>query len=131
MHVQPYLMFPGTCRDALNFYATALGGAIEHVQTMAESPLPAAPEYADRIFNAVFHADGIRFMASDGEPGKDPQVGHNFAMFVSCPDEDKQQQIFSTLSEGGRVMFPLNGGFGMVEDQFEIRWMIALDTQSS
>lgn len=127
MHVQPYLMFPGTCRDALDFYAEALGGAIEHVQTVGESPLQAPPEHADRVFNSVFVAGRLRFMASDGEPGDDPRVGHNFAMFVSCSDAEKQQQVFAALAEGGRVLFPLNEGFGMIEDRFEIRWMIALD----
>ena len=128
MRVQPYLIFPGTCRDALDFYAQALGGAADHVQTVGESPLPAPPEHADRIFNAVFVAGELRFMASDGEPGRELQVGHNFAMFLSCRDAETQQRIFSALAEGGRVLFQLDRGFGMLEDQFQIRWMIALDT---
>jgi PhnB protein len=128
MHVQPYLIFPGTCRDALEFYAETLGGTIEHVQTVAESHLPAAPEHGDRVFHSVFVAGDLRFMASDGEPGKDPQVGHNFAMFLTCDDDEQQGRIFSTLQEGGRVMVPLDGGFGMLEDRFGIRWMIGLGT---
>ena len=129
MHVIPYLMFPGNCRQALGFYANALGGAIEHVQTVGESPLPAPPEHANRIFNSVFVAGGLRFMASDGEPGNDPRVGHNFAMFVSCPDAESQRRIFAAMVDGGRVLFPLNDGFGMLEDRFQIRWMIALEAQ--
>ncbi len=127
MHLQPYLIFPGTCRDALEFYSEALGGAIEHLQTVGDSPLPAPAEYADRIFNSVFVAGGLRFMASDGEPGNDPRVGQNFAMFVTCPDAERQGKVFAALEEGGRVLFPLDEGFGMIEDRFEIRWMIALE----
>lgn len=127
MHVQPYLMFPGTCREALEFYADALGGEIEHVQTVGESPMPASPEHADRIFNSVFAAGPLRFMASDGEPGKDPRNGRNFAMFVSCTSPEEQEQVFAALSKGGRVLFPLADGFGMLEDPFEVWWMIALE----
>lgn len=129
MNVQPYLMFPGTCREALNFYAEALGGSIEHLQTVGESHLPSTPEHADRVFHSIFVADGLRFMASDGEPHNEPRAGENFAMFVSCPNAEKQQKVFEALVEGGKVMFPLNEGFGMLEDRFEIRWMIALEGQ--
>jgi len=120
-------MFPGTCREALDFYAGAFGGEIEHLQTVGESPLPASPEDADRIFNAVFAAGQLRFRASDGAPGNDPRVGHNFAMFVSCRGADQQREVFTALADGGRILFPLNEGFAMIEDRFEIRWMIALD----
>ena len=66
-------------------------------------------------------------MASDAEPGKDPAVGENFAMFVNCPSAEAQQRVFTALSEGGRVVMPLAGGFGMVEDPFGVRWMVAGD----
>jgi len=59
--------------------------------------------------------------------GKDPRVGRNFAMFVSCQDAETQQQVFTALAEDGSVLFPLNDGFGMIEDRFEIRRTIALE----
>lgn len=127
MYVEPFLIFPGTCRDALDFYAEALGGKITHIQTVGDSPLAAAPEHADRVFNAIFAADGLRLRASDGEPGRDPVVGQNFAMFVVCPNEGRQERIFSTLADGGRVLFPLRDGFGMVVDRFAVQWMIDIE----
>ena len=126
MQVQPYLIFPGTCRQALDFYAGAFGGEIEHIQTFGESHLPAPPEHAERVFNSVFTAGRLKIRASDGEPGKDPRVGENVALFVLCSDPGEQQKIFTALADGGNVLFPLNEGFGMVVDRFEQRWMIAL-----
>ncbi len=126
MNVQPYLMFPGTCREALGFYADVFRGSTTLLQTVGESPLPAPPEHADRVFNAVFEADDLKFRASDGEPGNDPAVGQNFALFVGCADAGEQQRVFTALEEGGRVLFPLSEGFGMVEDRFAFRWMITL-----
>ena len=126
MHVQPYLMFPGSCREAMTFYADALGGEIVQLQTVGESHLEWAPEHADRVFHSIFVADGLRFMASDGEPDNDPRIGENFAMFVTCPTPERQKEVFEALAAGGRVLFPLAEGFGMVEDRFQIRWMIAV-----
>lgn len=122
-------MFPGTCREALDFYKDVFGGDVELMQTVGESPLPSEPEHADRIFNAVFSAGDLRIRACDGEPGKDPQVGENVAMFVSCSGADEQRRVFDMLAEGGKVMFPLEGGFGMVEDRYRFWWMIALDAR--
>ena len=125
MKLEPYLIFPGTCREALEFYSKVFGGTVELIQTMSESPLPSAPEHADRIFNAVFAADELRLRASDGEPDKDPRVGENVSLFVTCPDAREQQRIFEALAEGGRIIFPLEGGFGMVEDRYRFWWMLA------
>lgn len=125
MHLHPYLIFPGTCREALTHYEAALRGTIDHLQTVGESHLPHAPEHASRIFHSNFVAGDVRFGASDGEVGKDPVIGQNFSMFLTIPDAERQGEVFEALAEGGSVIFPLNQGFGMVEDRFGIRWMIA------
>ena len=130
MHVQPYLIFPGTCREALDFYAQAFGGKIEHIQTVGESPLPAAPEHADRIFNSVLSAGDLTLRASDSEAGKDQRVGENVALFVVFDSPEDQERVFATMAEDGNVLFPLDHGFGMLEDRFQIRWMMALETNS-
>jgi PhnB protein len=127
MNLNPYLMFPGNCREALEFYAKCLDGTIEAIQTVAESPLDWSAEHGDRIFNSVFAAGNVRFMASDSEPGKDLRPGENFALFVSFPDAARQQHVYSELSRGGKVLFPLQDGFGMVEDRYKVRWMLALE----
>ncbi len=131
MHLQPYLMFPGTCREALDFYAGVLEGSIEHIQTVEESPMDFGPEHGHRIFNSVFVAGDVRLMASDGEPGNDPTPGRNVALFLTFSDADRQAAVFGQLVEGGQVMFPLEHGFGMVEDRYGIWWMLALQGESA
>ena len=126
MQLQPYLIFPGNCREALGFYEGALGGTVLHITTVGESPVPHEPEHADLVHDSAFVSGDLRFRASDGEPGKDPVVGHNVAMFVMCSDAGTQAEAFGALGQGGDVLFPLNGGFGMVVDRYGIRWMLAL-----
>ena len=128
MNLKPYLMFNGNCREALEYYAKCLDGKIEMIQTIAESPLDMPPEHGDRIFNSVFRAGNASFMASDSEPGKPLQPGANFALFLTFPDAKKQESVYSRLSADGKVIMRLQGGFGMVEDRFSVRWMLALES---
>ena len=131
MHLQPYLIFPGTCREAIHFYAETLGGAIDVIQTYGESHLEVPAEHAERVFNSVLSASGVTIRASDGEPGNDQRIGQNIALFLLCESSDEQERVFAALAEGGQVVFPLEGGFGMVEDRFEIRWMVAQNPQQA
>lgn len=123
----PYLMFSGNCREALHFYAASLEGEITHLQTVGDSPLAAPAEHQDRIFDAEFQADHIRFKASDDMPSQLTAAGTNFAMFLTFSDSTQQKQTFARLSVGGQIQFPLENGFGMLLDQFGIQWMLAYE----
>lgn len=127
MHLKPYLIFPGTCKEALTFYATCLGGDIVLLQTYADSPLDVNESHGDRIFNAEVQAGDVAFMASDNLPDQELIAGTNFALFVAFGGAEKQKQVFEALGEGGHVMMPLNEGFGMLEDRYKVRWMLALE----
>lgn len=123
-HVKPYLMFPGTCRQALHFYAECFDGEIVMMQTFAESPVEVPAEFNQRIFNAEFRADSLRFMASDDLPGNEVTVGSNFALFVVFSDAAEKEKVFNRLSERGKVLFPIEDNFGMLVDKFGIQWMV-------
>jgi len=123
--VQPYLIFPGTCREALAFYCACLEGHIAEMQTYREAPIEFPPDSDSRIFNSVFQAGDLQFMASDCLPDQDLPAGANFSLFVTFSDEQEQLRAFESLSEGGKVLMPLANGFGMVEDRFHVRWMLA------
>lgn len=48
----PYLNFDGTCRQALEFYAAAVNGRIDSIQTFGEAPaeMPAGSIRITRCF---------------------------------------------------------------------------------
>jgi PhnB protein len=123
--LRPYLIFPGTCREALEFYAACLAGDIIEIQTYADAPMDFPAESDGRIFNSILRAGQVELMASDCLPGQSLPAGANISMFVSFGDEKEQAGVFSALCEGGKVLMPLANGFGMVQDRFEIRWMLA------
>lgn len=128
-HSSTYLIFPGTCRAALNTYAAWFKGSIVTIQTFAESPVPVAEEDGPRIFNAEFKAQGIGFMASDDLPGSQVTQGSNFAFLVHFDDASEQARIYQHVLEGGTAIMPLpedfeEARFAMASDRFGIQWML-------
>jgi len=120
----PYLIFSGTCKEAMEFYRDALDGEILFMHTFGESPIPVDEEAQHRIFNSELRAGNIRIKASDDMPGHRVTTGTNFSMFVSFSNAQAKAKVFSELSEGGKVLFPIEDNFGMVEDKYGIRWML-------
>ena len=126
-NVKPYLIFAGNCEEALNFYAESLGGEIAMLQTFADAPFDVPEEAEGKVFNSLFQAGDINFMASDDMPPYKTTVGTNFAMFVTFSDATEHESAYTKLSEGGNATMPLDGGFGMLTDKYGIQWMLALD----
>lgn len=122
--VKPYLMFPGTCRQALKFYKQCFNGTIVMMQTFGQSSIKVPEELENRIFNAELRAGNLRLMASDYLPNNEVAEGSNFALFVVFSDKAEKEKIFAKLSEDGTVLYPIEDNFGMVMDKFGIQWMV-------
>lgn len=123
--LKSYLMFPGTCREALSFYKDCFNGEIVMMQTFEDSPVKVSVELKQRIFNSEFQAKGVHFMASDDLPTNKITVGSNFALFVTFADRNEEEKVFKKLSEGGKILFPIGeNSFGMLVDKYNIRWMM-------
>lgn len=120
----PYLVFPGTCKQAMEFYSDTLGGEITLMQTFGESPVDVPTEVADRIFNAEVIAGGIRIKASDDLPGHEVKDGTRISLFAVFDDAATKATAFERLSDGGKVLFPLSNDFGMLRDKYGIQWML-------
>ncbi len=126
--IHPYLIFNGNCREAMEFYAEALGGKLQ-LMTWAEAPEP-PQEGADRVMHSrLMLRDGL-LMASDTPAGQPPTPeGRNVGLSIECSSREEEQRIFRALSEGGHVMMPLQDTFwgahyGMLTDKFGIWWML-------
>ena len=67
-----YLMFDGTCADAMRFYEKTLGAKLEMMMTHAQSPMAGQtpPGSENRIMHARLDLDGRLLMASDTMPGQ-------------------------------------------------------------
>ncbi len=123
-HLIPYVVFPGTCREALEFYQDIFDGEITSMQTFEESPIDIPEDDKNRIFNADFRADDLHFKASDDLSIHSVSIGTNISLYVLLPDGKSQEKAFEKLSDGGQVLFPIKDSFGMLKDKYQIQWML-------
>lgn len=131
-----YLIFTGTCKEAMEFYADCLGGKITIMRTFEESPLAVTEETKDLIFDSEIKAKDIIIKASDALPENKIIEGSNFSLFLTCKAKEELQDKYSKLSKEGKVIMPLEEAgkiksFGMFKDKFGIQWMITLQDNSS
>jgi len=123
----PYLVFPGTCKEAMKFYAQVLNGEIISMKTFIDSPIEVPNDYQNRIFDSELNAEKIRIKASDDLPNHSVTIGNNISLFITFSDKAFREEVFKKLSESGKILFPLEKDFGMVKDKFDIQWMLVTD----
>lgn len=125
-----YLIFNGNCREAMEYYQECLGGVL---YTSPYSAAPDGDDLPDEYKNWVIHArltiKHLVLMASDTRPGLPVTQGNNFFISLSCENEQEAKEAFGTLGLNGTIDMPLQETFfairfGMLTDQFGIKWMI-------
>lgn len=123
--LNPYITFPGTCSDAIDFYAAALGGEARK-STFREFGMD-----VDGIMHAsVDTPTGFHLFASDTFEGMAPyQAGNNLQLSLSGDDADALRGYWDALSDGGQVLMPLErqmwgDDYGLFADRFGILWHV-------
>lgn len=130
MTVNAYLGFPGTCREAFEFYAKVLGGEIIMMMTAGDAPPDSgtSPEWKDKIMHARISVPGGLLYGSDAPP-QFYSKPEGFHVCIAVEDAAKGKAIFDALADGGQVQMPYEKtfwaeAFGMVVDRFGTPWMI-------
>ena len=130
MKINPYLNFPGTCEEAMNFYAKVLGGTIEAMMRFEGSPMEkhVPPDSVKKIIHARIRWGDHVLMASDAmsDRFKPPQ---GFSVTINPSEIPEAERIYKELSAGGAVNMELQQTFwakrfGAFTDRFGIPWMI-------
>ncbi|MDN3519398.1 YciI family protein [Aquisalimonas lutea] len=126
-----HLAFPGTCREAMTFYAEVTGGHLEAMLTYGETPAAAdvPAHWHDRIVHASLNLRGRRLMGADmdGDCYQAPQGAH---VQLSYDEPEQAEAVFARLADGGTVSMPMGETFwarrfGMAADRYGVHWMIA------
>ena len=133
--IQSYLLFNGSCEQAIEFYRKALGAEVEMMMRFKESPEPPPPgavpaDFENKIMHAAFRIGQTTVMASDG-CSTDKVNFEGFSLSLSVATESEADRAFNALANGGQVKMPLtktfwSPRFGMLEDRFGIGWMISV-----
>ncbi len=135
-NLNAYLIFNGNCRLAMEFYHKILGGVL-YVSTYGDMPgLP--PNFPENAKNWVIHAritiKSLVLMASDTRPDLLVTQGNNFFVSLNAENIPEAEKLFNALKEKGTVEMPLQETewahrFGMLTDQFGIKWMINFEKE--
>ena len=128
----PYVLFPGTARQALSFYADVFGGAAE-VHSFAEFERSDGP--ADAIAHGVLADSPVALYAADAGAGEAAFEARGLMLsLLGTADSATLRRWFARLAEGGEVLDELQqrpwGAFdGQVIDRHGLRWLIGFESE--
>lgn len=126
--INAYLIFPGTARQAMEFYKSVFGGRLD-VSTFKDYNAAQDPSDDNKIMHSMLEAEnGISFMAADA-PSSMGQPGGTTSLALSGDDEAELTGYYEKLSTGGTITQPLmkapwGDAFGMFTDKFGVDWMV-------
>jgi PhnB protein len=128
LSVNPSIAHKGNCRNAIEFYKSALDGEVLFSQTVGESPM-ASMGPADNIMHCTMKVGSSTIMMCDDPSPAGGTTGDNISLAIGLNDPERAKVIFGNLAEGGALIMPLDKtfwaeAFGMVTDKFGIKWMI-------
>ncbi|MCM0677179.1 VOC family protein [Micromonospora phytophila] len=126
--LNPYISFPGTAREAMEYYQRVFGGELE-LNTFGEFGND-DPALADKIMHGVLRTrNGFTLMGADTAPGMEHQPGTNIAISLSGDDAEELHGYWGKLADGGTVSVPMEkqmwgDEFGMCVDRYGIGWLV-------
>jgi PhnB protein len=128
----PYF-YSHDARAQAEFYVQALGGEIREQMTYGQAP-GTDEELKDKIIHMAFTAAGQNFYIAD-TMHETPGHSSGFDLCLEFKTDEEAQQAFTNLSNGGKVVMPLEKQFwgslfGRVEDRYGIKWQVTTEAQN-
>ena len=130
----PYLHFPGTARDALNFYGEVFGCAVQ-LHTFDEFNRSDGP--ADAIAHGYLDAGPVALFAADVTGDEAPfRCAGIMLSLLGTAAPSTLRNWFTSLAEGGRIVDdlqvrPWGASDGQVIDRYGLRWLIGFEGDES
>ena len=127
MHLDIYVNYPGTCRDAFSFYEQHLGAKLVYMMTHGEAPesrLP--PEWASKVLHASLDLGGTLLRGAD-IPNTEPM--RSAYLTLRLDSDEEAERVYALLSDGGQIFMKMEetffaSRFAMLRDRFGTSWML-------
>lgn len=126
--IQTYLIFDGSCEEAVKFYCDIFNGKVSSTSRYGEVPGDIPNNWKEKIIHTTFTLRDAELMASDTHPNQPVIIGNNNHISVNFKMDEKIDEMFNKLAAGGKITMPLqktfwNAYFGMLTDCYGINWM--------
>ncbi|HET6226762.1 MAG TPA: VOC family protein [Bacteroidia bacterium] len=125
-----YLTFNGTCREAMTFYKTIIGGELQF-QTIGESPMAdqMPVNMKEHILHATLTKNELVLMGSDMVSEEGLIKGNNASLALICSSEEEILKCYRKLAVGGVANHPLENTFwgaifGDLTDKYGNHWIL-------
>jgi len=132
--INPYLNLPGTSEEAFTFYKSVLGGEFAGFQKFKDTPEGAklSPDEGEKMMHIALPIGDNILMSTDAleSMGHKLTTGNDFQLSLQAESKEEADRIFNGLSAGGKVELPMQDMFwgdyfGMFQDKFGVKWMVA------
>ncbi|WP_339068422.1 VOC family protein [Teredinibacter turnerae] len=128
MKLSTYLLFDGSCKPAMEYYASVLGGEL-NIYLVGESPMKDMfPESMHHlVVNSTIVSDSFKLSASDFLRTSEEFVqGNNLSLYIDSGSAEDIKKIYKRLTEDAQITDPLAehpfGLFGALQDKFGVCW---------
>ncbi len=127
--ITTFLMFDGKAEDAMNFY----------ISLFEESKILSINRYGPNemgvegtVIKAKFLLDEQEFMCIDSNVKHEFTFTPAMSLYINCKTEEEINKLFRNLSQGGKVLMPLNNypfseKFAWISDKYGVSWQLNLD----
>lgn len=131
----PYLMFDGTAREAMSYYASVFGGELD-LLTYGEG-MGEEGDTKDRIMHSSLYLErGAHVMAADLFPGQQSNGLGTISLTSSDDDPEESARLaqwWEKFAPESEISLPLepapwdpNDKFGQLRDKFGVEWMFII-----
>jgi len=125
----PYLLFDGSCAEAMHFYQSVFGGELDLSKvknSVMKSQMP--PSLQEKVLNAHLRSNRIELSASDWlRPDRTRVRGNTACLYLSGGTQEQLRDLFEKLSVDAEITDPLKtqpfGMYGALNDKHGVRWM--------
>jgi PhnB protein len=130
----PYVLLPGTAREALTFYGEVFGCAVQ-LHSFAEFNRTDGP--ADAIAHGYLTGGPVRLFAADAAGDERPLRTEGIMLaLLGTAAPSTLRHWFTRLGEGGRVVDdlqtrPWGASDGQVIDRYGLHWLIGFEGDES
>ncbi len=132
MKLDIYINYPGTCRDAFQFYEQHLGGRIVMMMNHGDLPESRVPaEFRDKVLHAQLALAGSVIRGAD-IPNTEPM--RSAYVTLSLDSSEEAERVYALLADGGQVFMKMEETFfatrfAMLRDRFGTSWMLMHERQ--